>query len=109
MTTKGVIPTNNLMLTPEMFEASKILAPAMCRGRASLYFDGYGIRTHLQIIGSMRAGKDPHIRIVLNIEHQRTIHQFPLHKYMAMEWVEMKELIREIDQPQWITVKPERS
>jgi|GEM_PF-1682714 len=98
---------NNIKLTEELFEASKILAPAISRGRASLYFDGYGIRKSLQIIGSSRAGQSPCIRIRLDIELVKTVHQFPLLKYMNLKWSDMKELLHDLEEPIWFDVPQE--
>lgn len=98
---------SNLILTQEMFEASKILAPAICRGRASLYFDGYGIRKSLSIRGASRAGQSPYIVIKIEIEFKKTSYQYPLSEYMALDWSAMKELISVLDdEPIWITLNP---
>ena len=96
---------NDLILTQEMFEASKILAPAICRGRASLFFDGYGIRKHLSIRGASMSGKSPYMIFRIDIEFQKTTYQYPLHEYMALNWPEVKELIGVLDdEPIWITL-----
>jgi hypothetical protein len=99
----------NLVLTKEMFEASKILAPAIVRGRASLYFDGYGIRKHLKIIGSMSAGKKPRIRIITEVEFKRTVHEFELSEYLQLQWDYICDLLLVLDeQPVWITLNGHR-
>ena len=96
---------NDLILTEEMFEASKKLAPAICRGRASLFFDGYGIRKWLSIRGSMNSGKKPCIKIVIEVEFKKTIHQFELLEYMELNWMDIKKLINVLDdEPVWITL-----
>ena len=100
---------HNLVLTREMFEASKTLAPAICRGRASLIFDGYGIRKYLSIRGASLAGKTPYVVIRLDIEFKKTTYQYPLHEYMALNWDEIRELLTPLDdQPTWITLNGEK-
>jgi hypothetical protein len=96
---------NGLTLTQEMFEASKILAPAICRGRASLFFDGYGIRKSLKITGSSFAGKRPHIRVTTEVEFKKTVTEFDLLEYMELNWSDIKELLSVLgDEPVWITL-----
>jgi len=95
----------NLKLTQEMFEASKILAPAICRGRASLFFDGYGIRKSLSIRGASIAGKNPYMIFRTDIEFKKTTHQYPLHEYINLDWSEVKEILSELDdEPIWISL-----
>lgn len=96
---------SDLILTQEIFEASKILAPAITRGRASLYFDGYGIRKALSIRGASHAGKSPYIVLRIDIEFKKTTYQYPLHEYMELNWSDIKELIGILDdEPTWITL-----
>lgn len=96
---------SDLILTQEIFEASKILAPAITRGRASLYFDGYGIRKSLSIRGASHAGKSPYMIFRIDIEFKKTTYQYPLHEYMNLEWSDVKELISVLDaEPTWITL-----
>jgi len=96
---------NDLILTQEMFEASKALAPAICRGRASLYFDGYGIRKYLSIRGASNAGKSPYMVLRIDIEFKKTTYQYPLHEYMGLSWSDIRELISILDdEPAWITL-----
>ncbi len=96
---------NDLILTQEMFEASKILAPAICRGRASLYFDGYGIGKWLMIVGTMHSGKKPRIKFITEIEFRKTIHEFKLLEYMKLQWSDVRELLSVLDdEPTWITL-----
>lgn len=95
----------NLRLTEEMFEASKILAPAIARGRADLFFDGYGARKWLSIRGTMNAGKNHSVRVIMCVEFKKTIHQYTLTEYMSMEWDEMITLLRLKgleNEPKWI-------
>lgn len=96
---------DNLKLTQEMFEASKVLAPAICRGRASLYFDGYGIRKSLSIRGASISSKSPYMVIRLDIEFHKTTYQYPLYDYINLDWSDIKELISVLDdEPVWITL-----
>lgn len=100
---------SDLRLTQEMFEASKTLAPAICRGRASLYFDGYGIRKALSIRGALIAGKSPYVVIRLEIEFHKTTYQYPLYDYLSLEWPDIRELISVLDdEPTWITLNSNR-
>ena len=92
-----------------MFEASKILAPAICRGRASLFFDGYGIRKYLSIRGASMAGKSPYVVIRLDIEFHKTTYQYPLYDYLNLEWSDIRELIGILDdEPTWIILNGNR-
>ena len=100
---------NNLKLTEEMFESSKILALAICRGRASLFFDGYGIRKSLSIRGASLAGKSPYMVLRIEIEFVKTTYQYPLHEYTKLSWTEIKELLTPLDdEPTWITLNNEK-
>lgn len=100
---------NDLILTQEMFEASKILAPAICRGRAALYFDGYGVRKSLLISGSSWAGKRPCIRVKTEVEFKKTVTEFKLLDYMELQWSDARKLISVLDdEPVWITLTPNR-
>lgn len=94
---KGVDTVSKLTLTQELFEASKILAPALCRGRSSLVFDGYGIRKWLTVRFSMHSGKKHRVRLITEIEFEKTVHEFTLSEYMNLEWTEVKELLSDLD------------
>lgn len=94
-----------LVLTKEMFEASKIVAPAIARGRASLFFD-YGVRRHATIRGTSQAGKSPCIIFKMEKEFRKITNQYGLAEYMALEWEEIKALLRFLDdEPVWIELK----
>ncbi len=99
---------NDLILTQEMFEASKVLAPAICRGKASLFFDGYGVRKYLTITGRTWAGEKPRIKITTEIDFEKAVHEFELQKYMELEWPAIKELISVLgDKPEiFANIKP---
>lgn len=100
---------NDLILTKEMFEASKVLASALCRGRASLFFDGYGVRKWLSIRGSCHAAKKKCVKIVIEIQFKKTVHEFELSEYMELDWEDARELLSILDdEPTWITLEGNR-
>jgi hypothetical protein len=88
---------NETKLTEEIFEASKIIAPALCRGRGSLFFDGYGVRKYLSIRGASHSGKTPYVVIKLEIEFHKITYQYPLCEYMSLKWPEIQGLLVDLE------------
>lgn len=82
----------DVMLTEGMFEASKVLAEAICRGKAKLMFFGYATGYSLTISGGS-SGRGKGIVISKGLGENFVItKKVSLKEYKAMKWDEMKKI-----------------